>query len=289
MNDELCFEPMDLGTLLDRTFKIYFRNIKLLLGIVGVSYLPLLVFGIFFAIFFNFFDESITASEDIVGPVIILFAGAFGFIILYWLSMTFAAAATCFAVSKRYLGEPVGVMESFRHVSTRLGPLLVAQLIVGLIVGVGALLCLLPGLFLLVAYAIVIPVMTLENVSSEDGRTRAWDLLKNYRWMTVGILLLLGFISAGLSMGVSMFFQVGGLVLQGSENSEMLMVIMMILSQLGSMAASILVMPLNGIATTLLYYNARIREEGFDLEMLAENILGSDERGGESPYNADAY
>jgi hypothetical protein len=48
----------------------------------------------------------------------------------------------------------------------------------------------------------------------------------------------------------------------------------MILSQILTFLAGSLILPLYVIATTLFYYDIRIRREGFDLEFLAEQLGG---------------
>jgi hypothetical protein len=53
---------------------------------------------------------------------------------------------------------------------------------------------------------------------------------------------------------------------------------------MGSVASSVLVIfiyPLIGICTALLYYDARIRKEGFDLQVLASELEGAS---GPAPY-----
>jgi hypothetical protein len=53
---------------------------------------------------------------------------------------------------------------------------------------------------------------------------------------------------------------------------------------MGSVASSVLVIfvyPLIGICTALLYYDARIRKEGFDLQVLSSELEGAS---GAAPY-----
>ena len=52
--------------------------------------------------------------------------------------------------------------------------------------------------------------------------------------------------------------------------------IMTFVNQLFSLAGQILIVPIGAIAYILLYYDLRIRKEGFDLQMLA-NSIGSDQ------------
>jgi hypothetical protein len=71
----------------------------------------------------------------------------------------------------------------------------------------------------------------------------------------IGTLVLIGLVSIAISIGVGMLATV-------SQSKVIVNVL--------STAASVVIYPLFGLTETLLYYDARIRKEGFDVEFLAQ-------------------
>jgi hypothetical protein len=141
--------------------------------------------------------------------------------------------------------------------------LLLIQIVVGLIVFVGILLLVVPGIIWMLSYSLVAPITVLEK--SRNGaaiRQRSWNLITGHRWKAFAVLivvLIAQFLpsTASLVIRFSLGFEsaaaeaIGGLI---------------------SGIAGLLTYPLNPIAFTLLYYDLRIRKEGFDLEMLSRDI-----------------
>jgi hypothetical protein len=72
-------------------------------------------------------------------------------------------------------------------------------------------------------------------------------------------------------MIVNHIFRFGGGLLAGAvpgSNATAAVVI----PQVFAIAAEVLVMPIGAASSILLYYDLRIRKEGFDLEMLAQSL-----------------
>ena len=88
---------------------------------------------------------------------------------------------------------------------------------------------------------------------------------------SVGFLVLL------IAIAINIPFSFIGGVLGGmifAQNATLLL----LTSQLVGIIGQIIIVPIGAIAYILLYYDLRIRKEGFDLEMLANNI-GSEQGG----------
>jgi hypothetical protein len=97
-----------------------------------------------------------------------------------------------------------------------------------------------------------------------DGLRRSWRLAKRRFWPTMGIALLGGLIATVL-----------GQVLGGIPSFLALVIGLRwgwILLAAGSSLTSLLVTPLVSIIATLLYFDARIRTEGFDLQVIAAGL-----------------
>ena len=203
-----------------------------------------------------------------------------------------------------YLGRNISIGQAYQAVRKRIGTLiryllLVGSvfiggylLLIGLVVGgvlltsLGgdrsagtgasiALMCLaIPiGLVFIVLAAIfwirwlfATQAITLENTRARQGMRRSWQLTKGSAWRVFGIMLLLSLMVAIISavptylIGFAIPLLVRDLAIQTVINQSL------------SSAVGILLTPIQLITTTLLYYDLRVRKEGFDLELLAQQI-----------------
>lgn len=177
----------------------------------------------------------------------------------------FAAAATIVLVSERYLGREPKVAAAVRAVLSRPWTLLATSVFQGLLVVVGLLLLIVPGL-IFAAWAFAMPmVVMVEHANTSQAFTRSRELARGEIGHVLGTLLLTFLIFylvvIALVAVLGMLFVFAGLSERMGE----------VLSQVGMIVAY----PLVGVAGTLLYYDLRIRKEGFDLETMARELEGS--------------
>ncbi len=92
------------------------------------------------------------------------------------------------------LADAIGV--GFR----RYLPILATQLLYGLAVGLGTLLCIVPGIFLSVALAISLPIALEEEVGPIEALLRAWDRTKGHRWVAIAALLVVSAVGTVVAM-----------------------------------------------------------------------------------------
>jgi hypothetical protein len=157
----------------------------------------------------------------------------------------------------------VGVLVPFAAVGVRLLPLPV--LIVGGIAAFGLLTAL--ALYLLTRWFAVPAAHLLEDTGPFAGMRRSWRLSDDSKWRLFGTLLLVWVIYFVLTIGLS----VAGAILQNVAIQQVM----------GALAA-VLVYPLLPVTMTVLYYDARIRREGYDIDLL-ERELGAASPGTTSP------
>jgi hypothetical protein len=101
---------------------------------------------------------------------------------------------------------------------------------------------------------------------SKNGRVirqRSWELVKGNRGKVFLIFLVIVVIQVLVQIGIGLVSAIGF----GPGNASVLTSIMENL-------VSLLLTPISAIAVTLLYYDFRIRKEGFDLEILSQSIAG---------------
>ena len=247
------FEAMTTGALLDRAFRLYGANFSLMLGIAAAAYVPLYATMLLM-------KAGMRGSTGSPGASIATILSEVLFILL-WASVALpiATGAGTYAISERYLGHEVTIGQALRHVLKTLWGLSIAQLLVSLWVFIGFLLFIVPGILWSLSYSLVVPVVLIEGRKAAAGLKRSWELVKGNRGKVFAVLVvvsalqwLLGFGVGSLSKLLDLQSGSGSFVRPAFEN-----------------ITSIFLTPLGIIADILLYYDFRIRKEGFDLEMLS--------------------
>ncbi|MFA9389975.1 MAG: hypothetical protein ACERKD_09215 [Prolixibacteraceae bacterium] len=84
------------------------------------------------------------------------------------------------------------VNDVWREVMKNFGRLLIASVLIGLLVGVGFVFCILPGIYLGVALSIIFPILILEEINFSDAFSRSFKLMKSNWWMTFGVFIVAG-------------------------------------------------------------------------------------------------
>jgi hypothetical protein len=128
-----------------------------------------------------------------------------------------------------------------------------------------AFLTLIPALIIVYVRTVVaVPAIVLERLSGWRGLKRSWQLIGGRFWPTFGRMLLLVIIASIISSVVAAIFEVPGSAIDPGNT--------FVFDQVASAIAAVFVGPLTYIGVTLLYYDIRIRKEGFDIEMLARSL-----------------
>ncbi len=262
------FEAMTLGALLDRAFRLYSGNFPLMLGIVATAYVPLYAVQLLIQ---ASVDRGIALSGRDFTAILaeILF-------VLLWASVALpiATGAATYAISERYLHNDVTVGQALRRAWKRLWTLCIAQLAVLVRVSLGFLLLIIPGILWSLSYAIVTPVVLVEGRKAGPSLKRSWELVKGNRKKVFAVMVVMGVLQWLLSFGAT---RLSNLIL-GSETMSAGLMQTALVSVL-----SMFLTPLIIVADILLYYDFRIRKEGFDLEMLSRALAATPETGAPPP------
>lgn len=207
--------------------------------------------------------------------------GGFGSLILLPLAFvlqTIGTGAIIRVIMQEYLDRPVSFAEAFQFALTRLGGLLGTSLLSGLLVFLGSLACLIPGIYLGIIYIFASQAVIIENRSGMDALKRSNNLVSGYFWRVLGILFLIGLI-AGIAGGAF-----GALTALAFPHLEVLQTnapfpTIHIYNYTNYVAVTSLnlleqtfFLVFAAICTTLLYFDQRNRKESFDLELEADKL-----------------
>src|SRR5207247_2599654 len=76
------------------------------------------------------------------------------------------------------IGDPVDVEASYRWGLSRFGSVLLVAVLVGIVVGVGFILLIIPGIIFLVFLSVSEPALIVENRRGREGLKRSWNLVR---------------------------------------------------------------------------------------------------------------
>lgn len=270
--DASRLRPLRVGETIDVAIKIYRQRFGDLARAVAVVVIPVSVLNVFITlsvVAFEDDDDPFTSTElgettpTIDGGDIAAFVGGIVLAALVgWLATQLATAACFDIVSGTYLDRQPSWRDSLRFALRKLRSLLWLEVlyILGLIVGI--VLCVAPGVYLYVAWAIAVPILLFEDARGTKALGRSRLLLKGRWWPTAGVLVLV-FILSGILGGV-----IEG-VIAGATASSDSDIVNAIGAAIGQAVSQILTTPFSAAVITAIYYDALVRKEGFDLQQLA--------------------
>jgi hypothetical protein len=280
-------QPLSMPQLLDRAIRLYRNNFLLFVGIVALAQIPATavnMIGLWLAPAPETigFDPAATITDVWLQ---IAESSGFGDNPLVWMGrlvtlllVQLATAAMTKAVAENYLGHKIGLLDSYRKIgrsgitlllATFLGLFFIIALAIwwiivpclGWLTGLGMIF-----FFGLVVLPLVAPIVVLERRSAGEAIQRAWDLGRRRIWWLIGFMLLLGLFGQLVVTGPAFLsvFLIESLVGSGinSTTSSLIQQVIVLLLNL-------IYLPLQLTCVTLLYFDIRVRTEGFDLAILA--------------------
>jgi hypothetical protein len=264
--------PLSLGEILDRTFSLYRRHFLLFLGITAIPQLLILAMNlveVFIATPKNPFGAVGTGAEfqrlPSTGLLAFGIVGAIIGAIVYVVAFLFAQGGTIYAVSDLYLGRPTTIGGSLGRMRGHLLKLLGVSIVNGLAVGVGILLLIAPGIYLACRLIICVPAALLEDLGVFESMERSFELTRD----SAGRSFVIYALYIAILYGAMMLFAMPFFVMMALTAKDPGMVrVSMSLMQVGNFLAGVLVGPFLLIASSVFYYDLRVRKEAFDLQMM---------------------
>lgn len=271
--ESLSLRPLGIPEVIDAAFKLMRRNARTLFTIAAVVLLPLGVIEYFLSLFIEsaipaprLIPESAppeVALEILLEDLGPLFLAGMLTAILSVLAQAVVQLGSVEAIAEVYLDkEPnwkTSLGAGLKRVPTGIGAFFIA--IVPLTVGF--LLCILPGIWLAVMWSMVVPVLAVERLGPGASLGRSWKLVKNRFWPVLGVLAL-SFLITLVIQSVLSAVVTASFLFSGSINIE--------IQALVNTFSRILVTPFTATVTAVLYFDLRVRQEGFDLERMAAAI-----------------
>ena len=180
---------MQPGAVIREAWALYKTHWQHLLPIALVVYLILGLVSLLLTIALGWFGALLGALIGIVG--------------LYWLQGALVEAI----VDIRDGRADLTMGQTFTRAQQHIGPLLIAGILAGLAIALGLLLLIVPGLYLMTIWSVLIPVIVLERRPVMEAFGRSRQLVSGHGWNVFG-LIVIGFlilVAASIILAIALF------------------------------------------------------------------------------------
>lgn len=256
------FRPLDLGEILDGAFTLYRRHFATLFSTALLGFLPMMAMMLLlFPMGMAAESGGDAASAVMIAGFVVLAPLLLGATLLMW-------GALIRQVSQAYLGEEVSVRDGFTHAFRTILPLTGAGLLSLLAVAAGLLLCIVPGVLLMLMLFAGTPAVVLEGRGPVEALGRSRQLAEGAWGQIFLVFLVISVITYVPGMALGFIVMFGMVAVQFlAEGSEAAMLAVLGVSQVLNVLVGALTTPFTVLGLVLLYYDRRVRTEGLDLEM----------------------
>lgn len=266
--------PLGVGELLDAAIKITKRRFKPMVLAVAVVVAPVMVVSALVQVSsgagdpdpaFLETDPQTGLAELDGGKLGIFMAGTLVNLVLIIAATALATAAAFRLVSGVYLGDEPTWQESLRFAVRRFWPVLGLTVVTFALLLVGLVACVVPYFWLTGMLGVTMPALLVERAGVFGSIRRSWQLVRGRFWPVFGAVFL-GTLLATIVQG---FFSAPVLVLAFLDVNAVLLAGLTAIANLVGMA---LTTPFVAALTMVVYFDLRVRKEGFDLHLLAQRI-----------------
>ena len=245
-DDVIFFSP---GSVIRRSISILMAELPLFLSLTGLVYLPFVAL----VLLGTLMDTSVMMYSVVAGYIISL------------ICQPLATAALIHGVFRRLRGERASLGDSLQTGLSRFFPVLGFSFLSTLLISIGSLLCIIPGIIMSCVLYVGLPVVVVESQGPIDAIRRSDGLTTGFRWGIFGLLIVVGLTQFALNTGVSFGLSMFGL---GFDVTASSMQTTMIISQLITYLSQILTTALSGVFVAVAYHDLRVSRDGIDSDDL---------------------
>jgi hypothetical protein len=240
---ELRLRARTVSEIVDAAFALYRQHATQYILVTAVAFSPLLIIQLFLT--------------DATQPSVTNLTAVYGTAVASWLTYSLMSAVLVKLASQAYLGNQPNLGETLRAVVPQVPAILVASLLKAVLLFLGLFAFIVGAFYVIARYFAVSTVIVLEGKGPWEAFGRSTILSRGRKRFILNALLLVYIIYTLLSYGV--------LALVGITGNQIVTIV-------GSSVFTIVAYPLIGLTEMVLYYDTRIRGEGFDIEQMAAAI-----------------
>jgi hypothetical protein len=301
--------PRNLGAILGETFDIYKRNFLRLVAIVAIVEIPVTIVSFavrLLPVYADIGSEVMLPSMLFMSILVSILVSLVSFV-----AGILMQGAMIHAISEQYFNHPVDIGRAFRFAWRRLAVMLGAELLIFLAIfaiyaiiigiptgihfaahgGIGwrtalSIIIMLiiigtPAVFyLVVKWLFNLQAALLEGCGPKAALSHSSALVKKSWWRVFGIVLLLilmalivcGIFFVLIMLGAGIWIATGATMGAAMETMPGVIMAAAIAVAIGITIVAILFAPITTIVLTLLYYDLRVRKQGYSLDVLANEL-----------------
>jgi hypothetical protein len=267
-----------MGQVLDRAIRLYRQNFFAFIGIIAIVQIISAIAGVLL----NYMQLGQTAIYSKSSTIPIL--GSLLAVVLVFISaflLQIASAALTRAVADNYLGHKITIREAYSKIGRSWLSLIGSSILTGIFIFVFVLLFFIPCIGWLLAIPgiggvsyismvvlpFLAPIIVLEKQTATNAPGRAWNLARRRFWWLFAFALLLALFGQLVVSGPAYLTLAltTSLLFSGTIDP----MVSAIIQQSVTFLFGVLYYPLQLTCITLMYFDVRIRTEGFDLALLA--------------------
>ncbi|WP_420346676.1 hypothetical protein [Pelagibius sp.] len=237
---------ISIGAVVKRSFAIFFANLVPFGILALILHLPGLLYNL------ATIDEAMGGLEPTfsTGQIIVsLLSLVLGYLLI---------GALVYGTVAQLRGQPAGMGLIISKGLSMVLPVIVIAIAVSIITAIGFVLFIVPGVFLVVVYAVVVPAYVVERPGIVGAFKRSWELTKGNRWRVLGILVI--FVVILLVVGALVGGVAGVTIAFGGGFSLLALVNYVV----GALSAAVM-----SVGAAVLYHDLRIAKEGVSTDQIA--------------------
>jgi hypothetical protein len=238
-----------VGELVDAAFSLYRQNAPAYVMVAALASVPGLVLQLLLL-----GDRGGFGIMSSLGFVIVMIISLITYALMNGVLMRLGAQA--------YLGGEIDVARAVREVMPKVGRLISVAILRVPLYFLGFIALVFGVFYVFARYFAAEAAVVLEDQEPTAAFRRSTELSRNLKWHILGTL--------GLGFGIYFILAFGVAAVTAS-----LGIGTGVLNVVLTSAVTMITYPIIGLLTMLLYYDARIRNEGFDVEYLARVLEGS--------------
>jgi hypothetical protein len=170
------------GAVISEAWGLYKTHWRTLLPIALVVYIALGLISLLLALALGWFGALLGALIGIIG--------------LFWLQGALVEAVADIRDGRADLS----MGETFSRAQDHIGRLAIAGILAGLAIAVGLLALIVPGLYLMTIWSVIIPVIVLERRKVMEAFGRSRELVSGNGWNVFGVIVITFLILIGVSI-----------------------------------------------------------------------------------------
>ncbi len=279
------FRPLGLADLFDEAFDLYKSNFLLFLGASAIFTVPLqiAIIAVVNPALENFLHMASSTSPDF-DQIMTMMSQAVSVLLigstLNLIAVAIVGTGLVYIISERYHNRPVTIIQGYLAALRRSLPVVFTVILVTAIISLGSFACLIPGMYFSCRYLLASQVAVLEKANSPFAiLRRSYKLTENGFWRCAGCLSLLSLIHFVMTWAAQapLEFVLAYLPIDSLPFLPALAANKAIASEIAASFATLIVSPYSFTLLTLMYFDFRIRQEGYDMVVIAEQLgMGDD-------------